>query len=58
VRRRPGVDALIYSNLGLVILAGLVLVDFQRLPHSAHMHRAPVLAGAIFLDILDVLLSF
>jgi FtsH-binding integral membrane protein len=58
VRRWPGVDPLIYSNLGLVILAGLVLVDFQRLPHSTHIHRAPFLAEAIFLDILDVLLSF
>jgi hypothetical protein len=41
-----------------VIWAGLVLVDLQRLRRSRDVCRAPFLAGAIFLDILDVLLFF
>jgi hypothetical protein len=40
-----------------VILAGLVLVDLQVAVLDGCL-RAPFRAGAIFLDILDVLLFF
>lgn len=55
--RIPG-GALIYSVLGLVIFAGLVMVDFQRLRRSADATSAPFLAASIFLDILNVFLFF
>lgn len=53
----PG-GALIYSILGLVIFAGLTMVDFQRLRRSTDLNAAPLLAASIFLDILNVFLFF
>jgi FtsH-binding integral membrane protein len=50
--------SLIYSILGLVIFAGLTLVDFQRLRRSTDSDSAPFLAASIFLDILNVFLFF
>ena len=50
--------ALIYSILGLVIFAGLTMVDFQRLRRSKDIRSAPLLAASIFLDILNVFLFF
>jgi modulator of FtsH protease len=53
----PG-GALIYSVLGLVIFAGLTMVDFQRLRRSTDINSAPLMAASIFLDILNVFLFF
>ncbi|MBB5773992.1 Bax inhibitor-1/YccA family protein [Nonomuraea jabiensis] len=53
----PGGD-LIYSILGLVIFAGLTMVDFQRLRRSTEIDSAPLLAASIFLDVLNVFLFF
>jgi FtsH-binding integral membrane protein len=50
--------ALIYAILGLVIFAGLTMVDFQRLRRSSDVQSAPFLAASIFLDILNVFLFF
>jgi uncharacterized protein len=50
--------ALIYSVLGLVIFAGLIAIDFQRLRRSSDLDSAPLLAASIFLDILNVFLFF
>jgi len=50
--------ALIYSIAGLVIFAGLILLDFQRLRQSEDIRTAPVLAASIFLDVLNVFLFF
>jgi FtsH-binding integral membrane protein len=50
--------ALIYSILGLVIFAGIVMVDFQRLRRSKDIQSAPLMAASIFLDILNVFLFF
>ncbi|HXY84335.1 MAG TPA: Bax inhibitor-1 family protein [Gaiellaceae bacterium] len=50
--------ALIYSIAGLVIFAGLVLVDFQRLRRTRDIRAAPLLAASIFLDALNVFLFF
>jgi modulator of FtsH protease len=50
--------ALIYSVLGLVIFAGLIVIDFQRLRRSSDVESAPLLAASIFLDILNVFLFF
>jgi FtsH-binding integral membrane protein len=50
--------ALIYSVLGLVIFAGLIAVDFQRLRRSSDVDSAPMMAASIFLDILNVFLFF
>ncbi|GAA3341842.1 hypothetical protein GCM10020358_34710 [Amorphoplanes nipponensis] len=50
--------ALIYSLLGLVIFAGFIMVDFQRLRRSSDVDSAPLLAASIFLDILNVFLFF
>jgi FtsH-binding integral membrane protein len=50
--------ALIYSILGLVIFAGLIAIDFQRLRRSSDVQSAPLLAASIFLDILNVFLFF
>jgi FtsH-binding integral membrane protein len=50
--------SLIYSILGLVIFAGLTMVDFQRLRRSTDIESAPFLAASIFLDILNVFLFF
>jgi FtsH-binding integral membrane protein len=53
----PG-GSLIYSILGLVIFAGLTVVDFQRLRMSRNMASAPLLAVSIFLDALNVFFFF
>jgi FtsH-binding integral membrane protein len=50
--------ALIYSVLGLVIFAGFIMFDFQRLRRSSDVDSAPLLAASIFLDILNVFLFF
>jgi FtsH-binding integral membrane protein len=50
--------ALIYSIAGLVIFAGLVAFDFQRLRRTTDIRTAPLLAASIFLDILNVFLFF
>jgi FtsH-binding integral membrane protein len=49
---------LIYSVIGLVIFAGFIMFDFQRLRRSSDVESAPLLAAAIFLDILNVFLFF
>jgi FtsH-binding integral membrane protein len=49
---------LIYSVLGLVIFAGLTMVDFQRLRRNTDLASAPLLAASIFLDALNVFLFF
>jgi FtsH-binding integral membrane protein len=49
---------LIYSILGLVIFAGLTMVDFQRVRRTTDVDSAPLLAASIFLDILNVFLFF
>jgi modulator of FtsH protease len=50
--------ALIYSVLGLVIFAGFVMFDFQRLRTNTDVAAAPLLAASIFLDVLNVFLFF
>ncbi|MEV4343744.1 Bax inhibitor-1 family protein [Actinoplanes sp. NPDC049596] len=50
--------SLIYSILGLVIFAGFIMFDFQRLRRSRDIASAPLLAASIFLDILNVFLFF
>jgi FtsH-binding integral membrane protein len=50
--------AVIYSIAGLVIFAGLVAFDFQRLRRTQDIRDAPVLAASTFLDILNVFLFF
>ena len=53
----PG-SALAYSVLGLVIFAGFTMFDFQRLRTNQDITSAPFLAASIFLDVLNVFLSF
>jgi FtsH-binding integral membrane protein len=53
----PG-SGLVYSVLGLVIFAGFVMFDFQRLRTNTDAASAPLLAASIFLDILNVFLFF
>src|SRR6201986_1253551 len=53
----PGAD-LAYSALGLVIFAGFVMFDFQRLRTNTDQTVAPLLAASIFLDVLNVFLFF
>jgi len=53
----PG-GAVIYSILGLVVFAGLTMVDFQRLRRSTDMDSAPLIAASIFLDALNVFTFF
>jgi modulator of FtsH protease len=53
----PGAG-LVYSILGLVIFAGFVMFDFQRLRTSTDIAEAPLLAASIFLDVLNVFLFF
>jgi FtsH-binding integral membrane protein len=53
----PG-GALVYSIAGLVIFAGLVLLDFQRLRSNDDVGSAPLLAASIFLDVLNVFTLF
>jgi len=48
----------IYAVLGLVIFAGLVMFDFQRLRTARDIRTAPLLAASIFLDALNVFLLF
>jgi modulator of FtsH protease len=50
--------SLIYSIIGLVIFAGLVMFDFQRLRRSTDMNSAPLIAASIFVDALNVFLFF
>lgn len=47
---------LIYSVTGLVVFAGLTMVDFQRLQRSSDLVSAPLLAASIFPDALNVFL--
>ena len=49
---------LIYSVIGLVVFAGLTMVDFQRLRRSSDVVSAPLLAASIFLDALNVFWFF
>jgi modulator of FtsH protease len=53
----PG-GAVIYSILGLIIFAGLTMVDFQRLRRSTDLDSAPFIAASIFLDALNVFSFF
>jgi FtsH-binding integral membrane protein len=53
----PG-GAVIYSILGLVIFAGLTMVDFQRLRRSTDLDSGPLIAASIFLDALNVFSFF
>jgi FtsH-binding integral membrane protein len=53
----PG-GALIYSILGLVVFAGLTMVDFQRLRRSTDLDSGPLIAASIFLDALNVFSFF
>ena len=53
----PG-GAVVYSILGLIIFAGLTMVDFQRLRRSTDMDSAPLIAASIFLDALNVFTFF
>ncbi|HTU08930.1 MAG TPA: Bax inhibitor-1 family protein [Trebonia sp.] len=53
----PG-GSLVYSILGLVIFAGLTMVDFQRLRGSTDIDSAPLMAASIFLDALNVFQFF
>lgn len=55
--RIPGGE-LLYSVLGLVVFAGLVLFDFQRLRRTQNLASAPAFAASIFLDVLNVFLFF
>jgi modulator of FtsH protease len=49
---------LLYSVLGLVVFAGLTMVDFQRLRRGQGLDSAPLLAASIFLDALNVFFFF
>jgi len=49
---------LIYAIIGLVVFAGLVMFDFQRLRRAPDMVSAPLIAASIFLDALNVFLFF
>ena len=50
--------SLIYAILGLVVFAGLTMVDFQRLRRTQGLSSAPLLAASIFLDALNVFFFF
>jgi FtsH-binding integral membrane protein len=50
--------SLIYAVLGLVVFAGLTMVDFQRLRRSKGLNSAPLIAASIFLDALNVFFFF
>jgi uncharacterized protein len=50
--------SLIYSIIGLVVFAGLTMVDFQRLRRSQGLGSAPLIAASIFLDALNIFLFF
>jgi modulator of FtsH protease len=53
----PG-GALVYSIPGLVVFAGFVLLDFQRLRNNGDTSTAAQLAASIFLDLLNVFTLF
>jgi modulator of FtsH protease len=53
----PG-GALAYSILGLVVFAGLIMFDFQRLRRSTDLDSASLIAASIFVDALNVFLFF
>jgi modulator of FtsH protease len=53
----PG-GARIYAIAGLVVFAGLTLLDFQRLRRLDDVRSAPLLAASIFLDVLNVFTLF
>jgi uncharacterized protein len=53
----PG-GSVVYAVLGLLIFAGLVMYDFQRLRVTNEVDSAPLLAASIFLDILNVFQFF
>ena len=48
----------VYSILGLVIFAGYVMFDFQRLRLTTDEDSAPLLAASIFVDTLNVFTFF
>jgi modulator of FtsH protease len=48
----------LYAGLGLVVFAGLTMVDFQRLRRTQGLNSAPLLAVSIFLDALNVFFFF
>jgi FtsH-binding integral membrane protein len=50
--------SVLYAVAGLVIFAGLVAYDFERLRQTKDIRIAPLLAASIFLDILNVFLLF
>ena len=50
--------SLIYAALGLVVFAGLTMVDFQRLRRSQGLNSAPLIAASIFLDALNIFFFF
>jgi uncharacterized protein len=50
--------SLVYAIIGLVVFAGLTMYDFQRLRRSTDLDSAPLLAGSIFVDALNVFLFF
>ena len=50
--------SVVYALLGLVIFAGLVMIDFQRLRVSSELDSVTLLAASIFLDILNVFQFF
>jgi uncharacterized protein len=50
--------SVVYALLGLVIFAGLVVYDFQRLRVTNEIDSASLLAASIFLDILNVFQFF
>jgi len=49
---------LLYVLLGLLIFAGLTMVDFQRLRRTTDLQSAPLLAASFFLDALNLFLFF
>jgi FtsH-binding integral membrane protein len=49
---------LVFAIIGLVVFAGLTLYDFQRLRRATDLDSAPLLAGSIFVDALNVFLFF
>jgi modulator of FtsH protease len=48
----------IYAVVGLVVFAAFTMVDFQRVRGSSDATTAPLLAAAIFLDVLNVFQLF
>jgi modulator of FtsH protease len=49
---------LIYSIVGLIVFAGLTMYDFQRLRRNTDLDSAPLIAGSIFVDALNVFMFF